>query len=137
MSIRTSIEYIGSYILISLLLWVSARYAYRVNSQLPDDNPKKKIYDPAAINLVLITWPVLLVGYLFSFAGLAVLFVIKAMLYGLFLILFTLALMFIRKPFLLIWLEKAARKIGEKLLAANTFLLRIIRFPWKQGPQPI
>lgn len=131
----TVLEYSVGYILLSLMLRACAGYAYRVNSQLSDDDPKKKYFDPRAINLVLITWPVLAAGYALSYIGLVVLFIIKAMLYGIFLILFTLALIFIRKPFLFIWLEKMARKIGNMLLIANTLLLRIIQPP-RRGPQP-
>jgi hypothetical protein len=40
------------------------------------------------------------------------------------LVLFTIGLMAIRKPFLFVWLDKIATKIGNKLLDANTFLIK-------------
>jgi hypothetical protein len=94
-----------------------AGYAYRVNDKLPGDDPNKKNFHPAAVYLVPFTWSALLVIYL-------LLFVLRALLYGIFLVSFTIALVAFRKPFLLVWLDKIARKIGNKLLEANTFLAR-------------
>ncbi|MCK6538763.1 MAG: hypothetical protein L6Q26_01795 [Anaerolineales bacterium] len=62
-------------------------------------------------------------------------FVLRALAYGLFLVLFTVALVVFRKPFLLVWLMKAATKIGTLLLEANTFLIRLF-FP-KPKPAPV
>ena len=124
------------YILPSLMVWAMARYAYRVNEQLPANDPKKKDFHPAAVNLVPITWPIILVLWVILAIGSVVLFVLKALLYGVFLILFTLALVFIRKPFLLIWLEKTARRVGYVLLEANTALIKLFRIVWSGVPQP-
>jgi hypothetical protein len=98
-----------------------AGYAYRVNAKLPADDPKRKNYHPAAIFLAPITWPLFALGRLS-------LLVIKALLYGIFLILFTIFLIVfqdISKP---IWLEKMFLKIGNKLLEANTLLIKLL-FP--------
>jgi len=63
-------------------------------------------------------WPLLLIGW--------VLFIIlKAIYFGLFLILFALAMVFIRKPFWLTWLEKIALKIGGMLMDANSTLIKL------------
>ena len=104
-------------LLLMLFLMACAGYAYLVNARRPADDPKKKDYPLGAIFLAPFTWPLLLIAYMS-------LFVIKALLYGVFLILFTIALVVIRKPFLLIWLQKVATRIGDKLLEANTFLIQ-------------
>ncbi len=43
--------------------------------------------------------------------------------------LFTFALIFIRKPFFLEWLKKNAVKVGDLLLEANTLLIRLFLGP--------
>lgn len=116
-------EFCRGYILLCLILWAFAGYAYRINADRSADDPEKRDYHPAAVFLTPITWAPLLFGWL-------LLFVIRALLYGVFLILFTFALVVIRKPFLLIWLEKIARKIGGMLLKANTYLIRQISLQW-------
>ena len=62
---------------------------------------------------------------LFLFASITI-FLLRVLVYVVFLVLFTIALLVIRKPFLLIWLDKIATKIGNKLLGVNTFLIKII-----------
>ncbi|HET6824016.1 MAG TPA: hypothetical protein VFH34_15300 [Anaerolineales bacterium] len=44
-------------------------------------------------------------------------------------IIFTFALIFVRKPFILEWLKKLAVTIGDKLLEANTLLIRLFLGP--------
>ena len=105
-----------SYALLSFIFWVFAGYAYVVNAKRPADDPDKKEFRFGAIFLAPITWPLLLICTV-------LLFIIKALLYGVFLVLFTIALVVIRKPFLLIWLEKIATYVGTKLLDANTQLI--------------
>jgi len=92
----------GSYILLSLVLWAFAGYAYRVNSRRAADDPNKKSFHPAAIHLAPFTWPALLAVYI-------LIFMLRALLYGVFLVLFTIALVAIRKPFILKLLDKIAR----------------------------
>lgn len=105
------------YIAGSLLLSASTGYAYRVNSRLEAGDPQKKVYHPLAI-VLLPFWPVL------ALASLS-LFVLRAAAYGIFLLVFTFALVVIRKPFLLSWLEKTARNVGNKLLKANMLIVRL------------
>ena len=112
-----------------LLMLVCAVYAYRVNAKRPDDDPKKRGFHPGAIFLAPITWP------LFLFGSISI-FVIKALVYGVFLILFTIALLAFRKPFLFVWLDRIATYIGNKLLEANTFLIKIAFGDWERTPQP-
>lgn len=57
--------------------------------------------------------------------------ILKALHFGLFLVLFTLAMVFVRKPFWLVWLDKLASKIGGMLLDANSVL---IEFTFGRSP---
>jgi len=95
-----------------------AGYAYRVNAKRSTDDPKKKIFHPAAIFLAPFTFPVFILAWI-------TLFVIRALFYGIFLVIFTVGLVVIRKPFLLIWLDKVATKVGNILLEANMLLVRL------------
>jgi len=101
-----------------LFLLVCAGYAYRANAGLAADDPKKRDYLPGAILLALITWPFFLFASIF-------LLVLRVLVYGVFLILFAIALVAIRKPFLLTWLDKIFTRIGDKLLKANTLLIKL------------
>ena len=112
-----------------LLIFACAGYAYRINARRPDDDPKKRDFHPAAIFLAPFTWPFFLFAWI-------VFFVFKALIYGIFLILFTVALLAFRKPFLLIWLDNTFTRIGDKLLEANTFLIRIVFGDWGNNSQP-
>jgi hypothetical protein len=116
-------------ILLSLIFWAFAGYAYRVNAKRAAEDPDKKDFHPMAVHLVPFTWPALILIYLF-------IFVTRALLYGIYLILFAFALIAFRKPFLLIWLDKVVRKVGDKLLEANTFLIRIVFGDWGNNSQP-
>ena len=109
----------SSYVLLSLILWLFAGYAYFVNMRRPAGDPDKKDFRFSGIFLAPITWPFFLTSFL-------VLLVSRALLFGIFLIFFTLALVFIRKPFIFIWLDKIATRIGNKLLNANTGLIDLM-----------
>ena len=91
-------------------------FVYRVNANRTADDPVKRVYHPAAIPMCL-AWPIFVLIQV-------LLFTLKALAYGVFLILFTVALVVIRKPFLFTWLNKMATKIGTMFLKANTFLIR-------------
>lgn len=101
----------------SLVLSAFTGYAYRVNSRREAGDPQKRDYHPLAI-VLLPFWPVLALTSLS-------LFVLRAAAYGIFLVLFTFALVVVRKPFLLAWLEKTARSVGNKLLKANMLIVRL------------
>jgi hypothetical protein len=50
----------------------------------------------------------------------------------------TVSLLFVfRKWFFLVWLHKAAKYIGDKLLEANTLLIRLFLWPWIREPEAI
>jgi len=107
------------FLLLTLIFYVCAGYAYRVNSLRAADDPDKREIPIAAVLLGPIVWPVLLLGVIS-------IFLIKVLFYSIFLILFAIALLVIRKPFLISWLKKCAAWIGDRLLRANTVLLKMV-----------
>ena len=92
--------------------------AYRVNSERPASDPKKRNYHPFAV---------LLAPFIFLFfAPLAlVLFVLAALLYAGFILFFTLMLIAIRKPFLFVWWRRFSSSVGEPLLRLGTYLFTL------------
>lgn len=102
-------------IVISLILWAFAGHAYRVNAQREADDPERKDFHPLSVYLVPFTWPFIVILYV-------LIFVIRALLYGLFLIIFTILLVLFRDPVKVTWFERFATRIGNKLLQANSFL---------------
>jgi hypothetical protein len=108
---------------------VCALYAFRVNARLPSDNPRKRNFKVGAILLAPITWP------FFLLASITV-FILRALVYTVFLVLFAFALLAIRKPFLLVWLHKTATRIGDKLLEANSFLIKAFWSRKFENPPP-
>ena len=106
----------GFFLLMAFML-ICAGYAYLVNARLAQDDPKKRDFHIGAIVLAPITW------IFFLFASITI-FILRVVFYILFLILFTIAVLAFRKPFLFVWLDKIATKIGNKLLEANTFLIK-------------
>jgi len=115
-------------LLFMFLAMACAAYAYHVDARRPADDPKKRDYPPVAIILVPIMLPVFAVLYVS-------LFILRAVLYGIFLILFVITLIVFRESFLLRWLHKIATYIGNKLLDANTILIRLFVKPWAEGPR--
>ena len=118
MLLKYSEQLCNGILLLTIFLFVCAGYAHRANARLANDDPKKQDYAPSAIFLALFTWPFLLFGSIF-------LLVLRVLIYGLFLILFTIGLVAIRKPFILIWLDRIFTRIGNKLLKANTLLIKL------------
>jgi hypothetical protein len=93
------------------------------------DDPKKKHFHPAAILMIAFTWPFLAPLIVVLLILRFVFFFLKAILYGIFLVLFSFALIGIRKPFLFRLLDKIMTSIGNALLEANTFLIRLFLRP--------
>lgn len=126
------VEYlcIGMFI-ITLLLGICAVHAYSVNSQRSEDDPQKKSYQLGALIFTLLTWPIFLIAILS-------LFLIRAVSYGFFLILFTIFLIIIpRESPEPTWLEKTAASIGETLLEVNALLIRLLLRPWASERETI
>src|SRR5512140_3031311 len=87
----------------ALLTMAIAAYAYSVNARRADDDPQKQDFHPLAILLAPLTLP------FFAFVSIVV-FILRALLFGVILILFAAALIFSREPVIFRWL-------GRKLLA--------------------
>lgn len=118
----------GGFFLYIFLTMGCAGYAYLVNARYPADDPRKRDYYPAAILWAPFTLPIFIV---LSIS----IFIMKALLYSLLLILFTLALIFVRELFIFKWLQRAAVYIGNKLLDANTILIKLFLKPWVDQPE--
>lgn len=113
----------GILVLMALaLIW--ALFAYYVNSQRPDDDPDKKSYHPLAVLFAPITFPILIV---LSIS----LFILRVLIYGVFLALFILALIFMpTRTSTHMGLYRARVTIAERLLEINTLLVRFLLRPW-------
>ena len=116
---------------ISLLAFASAAYAYSVDLRRSADDPKKKNWHPATVFFVPFTWPVFLLAFALLSLLRFFLFILRAVVYGVFLTLFAFALVGVRKPFIL----KILNFIGDKLLAANALLMNLFLRPWSNEPQ--
>jgi len=104
--------------LLMLILFLCARHAYRVNARRSENDADKRNFHLASVWLSPLTWPLFILAY-------STLFLIKVILYSAFLFAVLLALIAIRKPFLLTWLDKIAIKVGKGLLEANMLLVRV------------
>lgn len=107
----------------TLILFACAGYSYIVNVRRATDDPKKRDIPLGAVLLVPVAWPLLLFGAIS-------LLILRALVYGVFLVLFTIVLLVIRKPFLLKWLNDRVTWIGDRLLAANTWLMKMAFGDW-------
>ena len=112
-----------------LFVWLIAGYTYVVNGDRSAEDPKKNIYHPSAILLAPFTVP------FFALAALVVFF-IRTLLFAFFLIIFTILLIALRKPFIFKLWHMFATQIGDPLLKANTALIRMAIRPWSSNPQP-
>jgi hypothetical protein len=107
---------------INLLITACAAIAYYADSKRPANDPKKKNYHPLAIVFAPITFPILFILFI-------ALLLLRALVYGVFTILFILALILIRKPFILEAIQKVAVRIGDRLMEANMTLVRFFLSP--------
>lgn len=118
-------------LLVSLLVALCAGYAYSINAQRAQDDPEKRKYGPGALVLVFFTWPILL-PLLIS------LFILRVLLYGIFIMLFIIFLFIIpRESPKATRLEMKIGKIGDALLRANEFLIKLMVRPWAEEPETI
>jgi hypothetical protein len=101
-----------------LFIMACAGYAYYVNARRADDDPQKRDFHPLAIILAPITWPFFILASI-------IIFVLRALLFGAALILFTLALIGVREPVIFQWLRRKVISFGNKLLEANTALIKL------------
>ena len=119
-----------STLILLLIILACVAYTYIMNLQRKADDPKKQDYHPFAILLAPVTSPLFLTLGFF-------LFMLRALLFVAFLVIFTVLLVALRKPFLFDWWHKFATKIGDPLLKANTYLIKLAFSPWKNRPQII
>ena len=110
-------------LLLMAITTACAIYAYHVDSRRPDDDPKKKNYHPLAILLAPITFPLVII---FSVS----IFILRVVTYGVFMILFIFALIFIHQSSVLTMIRNDANFIGNRLMDVNTFLIKILLRPW-------
>ena len=108
---------------IPLIIVACMLYAYMVNAQRPADDPEKKDYELGAIFIAPFTFP-------FLIALSIVVFIVRAILFAIYLVALTIALVAIRKPFIIAWLQKLALRIGEPLMKINTELFRLAWVQW-------
>ena len=100
-----------------------AIYAYYVNARRPEEDPQKRNYHPAAVLLVPVTFPIIIILSI-SF------FILRVLTYGVFLFLFILVLIFMPRSSTHKELYKKGTSIGDRLLEINTLLVRFFLRPW-------
>lgn len=110
------------------IVFICTGYTYMVNLGRKSDDPKKRAYHPFAVILAPFTF------VLFISLGILVL-ILRALLFGGFLVIFTVLLIGLRKPFLFDWWHRFATKIGDPLLRFNTELIKVAFSLW--APQPM
>lgn len=117
----------GTFLFVILAV-ACAAYAYYVDTQRTEDDPKKHNYQPLAVVLAPVTVP------LFILLSISI-FILRALLVGLLLILFPFALIAVRETFLFRWLHRVMTSLGNKLLKANTILLKLLWRPRAAAPE--
>ena len=116
---------------ISVFFLACAAQAYAVNARRAENDPEKKNFRLGALIFVFFTWPVLI-------PAIISLFVLRALLYGVFLMVFTVLLVMMpRRRTEPTWLESKITIIGDKLLEANTYLVNLMFRPWTREPETI
>jgi hypothetical protein len=117
---------------LALICTGCAFIAYTINAGRAVDDPKKRNYPLLAVFLTPFTLPLSIL-----FLALALfLFVLRALLFALFLAIFIPSLILLQKPEEPLLIERMAAKIGEPLLKINTRLLKLAFEPWVRRPKP-
>jgi len=118
-------------LIISLLITVCAVYAYSANARRSQEDPEKRIYHPGLVLVAFFTWPILI-------PALISLFLVRVLLYAIFMIVFTVFLIILpREAPQPTWVESKMTKLGDALLEANLFLIRVLLRPWASAPETI
>ena len=108
----------GTCCLTILIVWGMSAFTHLYNKRLPEGDEEKRNYHPKAWLVVPITMPLWAIFAIVS----AVLY---SLIFGLLLIVFTLALILVRKLFLFQWLKEISLKVGRFFLKINTRLLNL------------
>jgi hypothetical protein len=117
----------GSLVFIIVIV-ACAWLAYSVNARRAVDDPKKRNFSPQAIILAPITLPFLMLGFISMF-------VLRVLLFGFTLILFTIALIGVRETLILPWFLKKLISFGNRLLEVNTLLIKWFWRPRAAQPE--
>jgi hypothetical protein len=116
-------------LVVSLFVTACAMQAYSANSRRADDDPEKRDYRSGTLVVVFFTWPILL-------PALILVFIIRALLYSVFIIVFTIFLIILPREITQpTWLERKMTRIGDVLMEANTFLFKLLLRPWAAEPE--
>lgn len=110
-----------------LFAWACAAYAYFINARRLSTDPEKKDFLLAAVFLAPFTFIPFLVF-------LILLTILRSLAFGIRLLLAILILVVFRKWFFLVWMHQIATYVGDKLLEANTKLIRLFLRPWITEP---
>ena len=110
-------------LLLMAIMTACAIYAYYVDSKRPEDDPNKKHYHPAAIIFAPVTFPLFLI---FSIS----IFILRVVTYGVFMVFFIIALIFIHDSRVMTTIRNDANFIGNRLMDVNTLLIKILLRPW-------
>jgi hypothetical protein len=122
---RTALLQCSSLICVSsvLIVWAMSTFAHFYNERLPREDEEKQVYHQLSWLTVPFTLPIFIVSAILS-----------AFFYALFfaalMVVFTLALLFVRESFLFKRLKEISLKVGGFFLKINTWLLkRILPMP--------
>ena len=107
------------YLILACLLTLCMVYAYDVNARRKKDDPEKRNFHLSATLLISWLWPVFILASI-------VIVILRALVYILFLGLTLFLMLVVRKPFLFVWLDKIATKIGNQLLEINNYLIKLM-----------
>ena len=116
-----------------LFALICAAYAYFVNIRRSDLGPEKKDFLLAAVFLAPFTFIPFLVLYILLLLARILLYVI----YGLGLVFAVLIFVIFHRWFFYAWLHRILKYVGDKLLEANTLLIRLFLRPWTTASEAI
>ena len=119
-ALQTALFYFG--LVYTIFIWGACALAYSRNAHLSTDDPERREYHIAALALAPFTLPLIVVFWLLY---LALRTVLVSLLFGALLILFPFCLIIFNSTSILQGPIELYQKIGDKLLRANTFLLRL------------
>ena len=128
--IWTNINCFYGILILTAAVTACAMYAYYKNTKRPAHDPKKRDFHRAAIFLVPFTWPLFLLAFILLLVLRVILFVLKTVAFGIFLVLLPLVFLGLRLLFIFTWVDKILTSIGNQLMEANTFLIRLFLRPW-------
>jgi hypothetical protein len=116
------------YFILACLLTLCMVYEYDVNARRAKDDPEKRNFHFGAVIFIPWLWPLLILSSI-------VIVILQALMYILFLGLTLFLILVIRKPFLLVWLDKIATKVGNQLLEINNYLIKLMFGNLADAPQ--